>query len=100
MPIEPREVWRSLPETLRQAIAEDLGQVLGEMSDGVGTRQAGSPGPLWVCAAIDATPSDTNQESLKLQSLSQRARDLGWREADIDVIDSDLGQSGTAAAHR
>src|SRR5229473_3759565 len=42
-----------------------------------------------------------NQESLKLQyALSQRARDLGWREADIDVIDSDLGQSGAAAAHR
>ncbi|WP_247835641.1 recombinase family protein [Bradyrhizobium sp. 200] len=43
----------------------------------------------------------TNQECLKLQyALSQRARELGWREADIDVIDSDLGQSGGAAAHR
>ena len=43
----------------------------------------------------------TNHESVKLQyALSQRARDLGWREADIDVIDSDLGQSGAAAAHR
>src|SRR6516165_5425844 len=43
----------------------------------------------------------TNQESLKLQySLSQRARDLGWREADIDVIDSYLVQSGASAAHR
>jgi hypothetical protein len=43
----------------------------------------------------------TNQESLKLQyALSQRARELGWREADINVIDSDLGQSGAGAAHR
>jgi DNA invertase Pin-like site-specific DNA recombinase len=43
----------------------------------------------------------TNQESLRLQyALSQRARELGWREADIDVIDSDLGQSGAGAAHR
>src|SRR6266436_6570614 len=43
----------------------------------------------------------TNQESLKLQyALSHRARELGWREADIDVIDSDLGQSGAGAAHR
>src|SRR5450631_3848627 len=43
----------------------------------------------------------TNQESLKLQyALSQRARELGWREADIDVIESDLGQSGASAAHR
>lgn len=42
----------------------------------------------------------TNRESLKLQyALSQSARELGWREADIDVIDSDLGQSGAGAAH-
>jgi DNA invertase Pin-like site-specific DNA recombinase len=43
----------------------------------------------------------TNQESLKLQyALSERARELGWPEAAIDVIDSDLGQSGAAATHR
>jgi resolvase-like protein len=43
----------------------------------------------------------TNQESLRLQyALRQRARELGWREADIDVIDADLGLSGAAAAHR
>src|SRR3954451_20709364 len=42
-----------------------------------------------------------NQESLRLQyALRQRARELGWREADIDVIDADLGLSGAAAAHR
>ena len=30
----------------------------------------------------------TNQESLRLQcALSQRARELGWRAADIDVIE-------------
>src|SRR4051812_26808878 len=28
------------------------------------------------------------------------ALDLGWREEDIEVIDSDLGLSGAAAAHR
>ncbi|RWJ04395.1 MAG: recombinase family protein [Mesorhizobium sp.] len=43
----------------------------------------------------------SNQESLRLQyALSQRARDLGWHEADIDVIDADLGLSGAAATHR
>jgi DNA invertase Pin-like site-specific DNA recombinase len=43
----------------------------------------------------------TNQESLRLQcALQQRARELGWREADIDVIDADLGLSGAAATHR
>src|SRR3712207_4849219 len=43
----------------------------------------------------------SNQESLRLQdALRQRARELGWREAEIDVIDADLGLSGAAATHR
>jgi len=43
----------------------------------------------------------TNQESLKMQyALQQRARELGWHEADIDVIDTDLGISGASAALR
>lgn len=43
----------------------------------------------------------SNQESLRLQyALRQRARDLGWHEADIDIIDADLGLSGAAATHR
>ena len=43
----------------------------------------------------------TNQESLRLQyALRQRAIDLGWHEADIDVIDVDLGMSGASASHR
>ena len=37
----------------------------------------------------------SNQESLRLQyALRERARELGWHEADIDVIDADLGLSG------
>jgi DNA invertase Pin-like site-specific DNA recombinase len=43
----------------------------------------------------------SNQESPRLQyALCQRARELGWHEADIDVIDADLGLSGAAASHR
>src|ERR1700750_3387180 len=43
----------------------------------------------------------TNQESLRLQyDLRRRALQLGWGEADIVVIDADLGLSGAAAAHR
>src|SRR6266567_2627601 len=42
-----------------------------------------------------------NQESLRLQyALHKRARELGWREAAIDVIDTDLGLSGASTAHR
>ena len=43
----------------------------------------------------------SNQESLRLQyALRQRARELGWHEADIDVIDADLGLSAASAALR
>src|SRR3954469_5469731 len=43
----------------------------------------------------------SNQESLRLQyALRQRACDLGWREADVEVVEVDLGLSGAAAGHR
>jgi DNA invertase Pin-like site-specific DNA recombinase len=43
----------------------------------------------------------TNQESLKLQyALKKRAIGLGWRADDVEVIDSDLGFSGSEAGHR
>jgi DNA invertase Pin-like site-specific DNA recombinase len=43
----------------------------------------------------------TNQESLNLQyALKQRALGLGWRNDDIEIIDSDLGLTGAAAYHR
>jgi DNA invertase Pin-like site-specific DNA recombinase len=43
----------------------------------------------------------SNQESLRLQyALRQRAHELGWHEADVDVIDADLGLSGASVARR
>jgi DNA invertase Pin-like site-specific DNA recombinase len=43
----------------------------------------------------------SNQESLRLQyALHQRARDLGWHEADVEVIDADLGRSGATSTQR
>ena len=43
----------------------------------------------------------SNQESLRLQyALRQRAGELGWDEAAIEVIDADLGLSGAVAEHR
>src|SRR3712207_232098 len=43
----------------------------------------------------------SNQESLRLQyALRQRARALGWHEADIEVVDADLGLSGASTAGR
>jgi DNA invertase Pin-like site-specific DNA recombinase len=43
----------------------------------------------------------THQESLRLQhALRQRAEQLGWSPASIQVIDADLGQTGRTAERR
>src|SRR5271156_1987271 len=43
----------------------------------------------------------TNQESLRLQyALRHRASDLGWDDAKIEVVDVDLGLSGSTLSHR
>jgi DNA invertase Pin-like site-specific DNA recombinase len=43
----------------------------------------------------------TNRESLGLQyALEKRARGLGWRADDVEVIDSDLGFTASEAANR
>jgi DNA invertase Pin-like site-specific DNA recombinase len=43
----------------------------------------------------------SNQESLRLQyALKQRALDLGWQSADIEIIDADLGLTAASAQHR
>jgi DNA invertase Pin-like site-specific DNA recombinase len=43
----------------------------------------------------------SNQESLRMQyALQQRAQELGWPTAAIEIIDSDLGTTAASAAHR
>src|SRR6266850_2198012 len=42
-----------------------------------------------------------HQESLRLQyALHERARQLGWPDEAIDIIDDDLGLTAASAAHR
>jgi DNA invertase Pin-like site-specific DNA recombinase len=43
----------------------------------------------------------SNQESLRLQyALQERAQGLGWHADDVEIIDADLGLTGTCALHR
>ena len=43
----------------------------------------------------------TNQESLRLQyALRQKALELGWQTEDIEIIDTDLGQTAAVAQNR
>jgi len=50
-----------------------------------------------------STPNQVvnNQESLRLQyALRRRANDLGWEDENIEVVDADLGLSGSTLSHR
>src|ERR1700759_854742 len=63
-------------------------------------RPLGRKGVIYI---RQSTPQQvlSNQESLRLQyALRQRARELGWCEADIEIIDRDLGRSGATATQR
>lgn len=43
----------------------------------------------------------SHQESLRLQyALKHRALDLGWKQQDVEIVDNDLGLSGSATQHR
>jgi len=43
----------------------------------------------------------TNQESTRIQyALKKRATELGWHAEDIEVVDADLGLSGSSAQER
>src|SRR4051794_39707192 len=55
MPVDPDDVWRSLPASLRKAVADDLAAVLREMIDGLGTRKAASSaaGGDYLCSPVD-----------------------------------------------
>ena len=104
MPVRPERVWRRLPYKLRAEIAADVATILAEVIHDIGAHQRAASRPP--CGHLHPPKSSphqvlTNQESLRLQyDLRRRARALGWREEDIEVIDSDLGLSGVATAHR
>jgi DNA invertase Pin-like site-specific DNA recombinase len=69
-------------------------------SELVTTRHLGCKAVIYI---RQSTPQQvlSNQESLRLQyALRHRAQELGWRDADIEVIDADLGRSGATSTQR
>src|SRR5215472_18694563 len=101
MSVDPRDLWAALPPALRRKIVDDVAAVLAEVSREVRTGQADTRKA--VVYIRQSTPHQvvTNQESLRLQyALRQRAIELGWHEADIDIIDADLGISAASVAQR
>jgi DNA invertase Pin-like site-specific DNA recombinase len=69
-------------------------------SELVTTRHLGCKAVIYI---RQSTPQQvlSNQESLRLQyALCHRAQELGWHDADIEVIDADLGRSGATSTQR
>src|SRR3954452_586873 len=69
-------------------------------SELVTTRHLGCKAVIYI---RQSTPQQvlSNQESLRLQyALRHRAQELGWCDADIEVIDADLGRSGATSTQR
>jgi hypothetical protein len=99
MNIDPRRLSAALSPALRRQIVDDVATVLAE---NLVKSELIKPTHLSRRAVVyirQSTPHQVvnNQESLRLQyALRQRAYELGWHEADIDVIDADLGLSGAS----
>jgi hypothetical protein len=92
MPIQPAEVWPSLPEALRQQVMAEIQTVFQEVISELITPQHLTR--LAVIYIWQSSPQQvlSNQESLRLQyALRQRALELGWPADRVEVIDTDLG---------
>lgn len=103
MSIDPAYLWATLSPALRRQIVDDIAAVLAEIPHEVRAGHAEPPSAQGggLHSPVDAHQVVSNQESLRLQyALRQRARELSWHEADIDVIDADLGLSAASAAQR
>ncbi|MFW8584062.1 recombinase family protein [Rhizobium beringeri] len=101
--IEPKNLWATLSPALRRQISTTSPQFWRRY---VMKSELVKPTHLARRAVVyvrQSTPHQviSNQESLRLQyALRERARELGWHEADIDVIDADLGISGASTTGR
>ena len=103
MSISPREVWPSLSADRRSVILDDLAALFREISHDLGPRHAAAPVPQGrdLHSPVHAASGAHQPREPRLQyALRRRARDLGWNDDDVAVIDADLGQSGAAVEHR
>jgi len=97
MSMTPEVLWATLPPTLddrSSTISPRFWRRSVVMSELVQSTHLKRRAVVYI---RQSTPHQAvnNQESLRLQyALRQCARELGWHEADIDVIDADLGLSG------
>ncbi|MER9243806.1 hypothetical protein [Mesorhizobium sp. M0633] len=103
MTIDPKSLWATLSPALRRQILDEVAAVLAEVSREVRTGQANPSGAQSGCLrpAVDAAPGgqQSRKPAAAVRASSARPR-TRWHDADIDVIDADLGLSAASAAKR
>ena len=103
MSCHPTQLWNRLSAVLQTRIRADLTALLQEVIDA--QLRTHYPQHLARKAVIyirQSTPHQvvSHQESLRLQyALGARARQFGWPEEAIDIIDDDLGLTAATAHH-
>ena len=71
-----------------------------ERNSKVSTRHLGRQAYLYVRQSTLRQVVENTESTARQYALRRRAVALGWAEEQIEVIDSDLGQSGASAAER
>ena len=103
MSCKPDDVWRQLTADAQQEIIDQFSLICRRLfmtSELIKTQHLRLKAIIYI---RQSTPNQmfNNQESLELQyALKARAVELGWSPPNIEVIDKDLGLTGTAISHR
>ena len=100
MSITPKDVWPRLPKEIQKQVIKDLTLAIEEIiyeNIGIDLKRKA------IIYIRQSTPQQAikNKESLDLQySLRQRATELGWQEDSIEIVDDDLGITGSSIQFR
>jgi len=104
MSCNPTQLWNRLSPSLQTRICADLTALFQEVIDAQLRSHyppTSDPQGRHLHPAIHPHQVVSHPESLRLQyALGGRARQLGWPDEAIDIIDDDLGLTAATAHHR
>ncbi len=70
------------------------------MNSKIGSSQLARRAVVYLRQSTLKQVHEHGESTARQYALQERAAELGWTPAQVDVIDEDLGQSGSGAAHR
>ena len=105
MPNRPRDIWGSLSPEIQTQVIEGMSSILMEAIDeklGAGNHSTSGPKGRDLRPPVHPAPGthQPGEPQAAVRPEEKRATELGWRADDVQVIDSDLGFTGSEASHR